>query len=45
MNKYHETHKIEEMMLSHTQDHMTKRKNERIEMQEVDDDAFNHTSS
>ena len=45
MNEYHEIHEIEEVTLSHTQHHMTRKKNERIEMQEVADDAVNHTAS
>ena len=45
MNEYHEIHEIEEKMRSHTHNHRTKRKDEQIEMQEVEDDAVNHTSS
>ena len=45
MNKYHEVHEIVEVMLSYTQHHMIKMKNEQTEKREVEDDAVNHTSS
>ena len=37
MNEYHETYEIEQVMLSTTQHHMTKKKNQRIEMAEFED--------
>ena len=45
MNEYHEVHEIEEVMLSNREHHMTKMKNERAEIQEIENDAVKHTSS
>ena len=44
MNEYHEIHEIEEVMLSYTKYHMTKKEDERTGMRQVEDNGVNHTS-